>query len=622
MPPHLPLTRHASTPASAVVHQDDPFMNAVLAATDPSTGETLPWNYDPAVLASLIVFLVVAMALFAWNAYALHRTLAIRNRDKKAANRASRVHVPAVAQSGTPATATPAAAAPQGTIRRAAKSRAPGTPWWTKVRLAKLQLFAAAMHVANQANFLVQVLGRDMDCPWIGSTSGVLYALMILPSCSVLILRSTMLVQGPRRVAYRWLLFALVIIAMVLIAASNALRTWDSDLLAVGVCQANYDRKLNVAGKAALVLSYLIILLVFLRPMIKHIVSMRKMLTPGMQRDEQSRRLEAVVLMLLVKIVLAILLVAIGSILGLFHVFGRFFAVQFSLENLGTVYASTLALERIRATRTGSSGESMTASNTGGVGAVATNTSTVSWSNSVARRPGDGTPQLGPMTELFPLPSPRAGPAAMIAPRGSMSAAEAAATVAKLLGPAAASEDEKARSAASGQYLAPAALSEGTTRVPSAESSSPSSSLGVAAGTMVASAATFGGHQLDAEQFPQQAQQSLPPLRAFADEIDDDARMRRIASGVWIDDEDELDESESDDDDDDAPLHAHASDPEYFQTAYSTRPDVWSTAPEFAGIDAAAHARRPTVDDDDQEDEGEEDVTEARRVRRPLTRLR
>ncbi|KAJ3358172.1 hypothetical protein GGF32_000678 [Allomyces javanicus] len=615
MPPHLPSTRPASTPASAGVHQDDPFMNAVLAATDPSTGETLPWNYDPAVLGSLIVFLVIATALFAWNAYALHRTLAIRNRDKKAANRASRVHVPTVAQPGTPATTNPAAAAPpQNTIRRAAKSRAPGTPWWTKVRLAKLQLFAAAMHVANQANFLVQVLGRDMDCPWVGSTSGVLYALMILPSCSVLILRSTMLVQGPRRVAYRWLLFALVVIAMVLIAASNALRTWDPDLLAVGVCQANYDRTLNVAGKAVLVLSYLIILLVFLRPMIKHIVSMRKMRTPGMQRDEQSRRLEAVVLMLLVKIVLAILLVAIGSILGLFHVFGRFFAVQFSLENLGTVYASTLALERIRATRTGSSGESMTASNTGGVGAVPTNTSTVSWSNSVARRPGDGTPQLGPMTELFPLPSPHAGPAAMIAPRGSMSAAEAAATVAKLLGPAA-SEDEKARSAGTGQYLTPAALSEGTTRVPSAESS-PSSSLGVAAGMVVASAATFGGHQLDASQ-------SHQPPRAFADEVDDDARMRRIASGVWIDDEDEMDESESDDEDDDAPLHAHASDHEYFQTAYSTRPDVWSTAPEFAGIDAAAHVRRPTVDDeDDQDDDGEEDVTEARRVRRPLTRLR
>ncbi|KNE57512.1 hypothetical protein AMAG_03218 [Allomyces macrogynus ATCC 38327] len=619
MPPHPPpSTLHASTPASAVVHQDDPFMNAVLAATDPSTGETLPWNYDPAVLGSLIVFLVVATALFAWNAYALHRTLSIRNRDKKAANRASRVHVPAIAQPGAPGTTTtPAAVPPQGTIRRAPKSRAPGAPWWTKVRLAKLQLFAAAMHVANQANFLVQVLGRDMNCPWVGSTSGVLYALMILPSCSVLILRSTMLVQGPRRVAYRWLLFALVIIAMVLIAASNALRSWDPDLLAVGVCQANYDRTLNVAGKAVLVLSYLIILLVFLRPMIKHIVSMRKMRTPGMQRDEQSRRLEAVVLMLLVKIVLAILLVAIGSILGLFHVFGRFFAVQFSLENLGTVYASTLALERIRATRTGSSGESMTASNTGGVGAVPTNASTVSWSNSVARRPGDGTPQLGPMTELFPLPSPRAGPAAMIAPRGSMSAAEAAATVAKLLGPAA-SEDEKARSAAAGQYAAPpVALSEGTTRVPSAESS-PSSSLGVAAGGMVmGSAASFGEHQLDAEQL---AQQSHPPLRPFADDIDDDARMRRIASGVWIDEdeEDEMDDSD-DDDDDDAPLHAHASDREYFQTAYSTRPDVWSTAPEFAGIDAAAHVRRPTVDD---EDDGEEDVTEARRLRQPLARLR
>ncbi|KAJ3368876.1 hypothetical protein GGF31_006011 [Allomyces arbusculus] len=619
MPPHPPSTRHASTPASVVVHQDDPFMNAVLAATDPSTGETLPWNYDPAVLGSLIVFLVIATALFAWNAYALHRTLSIRNRDKKAANRASRVHVPVVAQPGTPgATTTPAAAPPvQGTIRRAPKSRAPGAPWWTKVRLAKLQLFAAVMHVANQVNFLVQVLGRDMDCPWVGSTSGVLYALMMLPSCSVLILRSTMLVQGPRRVAYRWLLFALVIIAMVLIAASNALRTWDSDLLAVGVCQASYDRTLNVAGKAMLVLSYLIILLVFLRPMIKHIVSMRKMRTPGMQRDEQSRRLESVVLMLLVKIALAILLVAIGSILGLFHVFGRFFAVQFSLENLGTVYASTLALERIRTSRTGSSGESMSASNTGGVGAVATNASTVSWSNSVARRPGDGTPQLGPMTELFPLPSPRAGPAAMIAPRGSMSAAEAAATVAKLLGPAA-SENEKARSAATGQYAAPpAALSGETTHVPSA-GSSPSSSLGVAAGMVMGSAASFGGHRLEAGQF-QPHPQVLGAGRD--DDDDDDARMRRIASGVWID-EDEMDESDSDDDDDDAPLHAHASDHEYFQTAYSTRPDVWATAPEFAGVDAATHVRRPMVDDEDQDDDGEEDVTEARRVRRPLTRLR
>ncbi|KAJ3368877.1 hypothetical protein GGF31_006012 [Allomyces arbusculus] len=618
----------------------DPYTQAALAATDPSLGQTLPWNYDPPVLCGLVIFLAVALCLFMWNAFALHRMRTIRVRDKLLA--ADPVVRPAAPiPPGSPATTAAGSStvvpARRPTIRRPAKSRAPGAPWWTKSRLAKLQLFAAAMHVANQINFLVQHLGRNMDCPSVGTVSGVLYALMIFPSSSVLILRSTMLVPAWRRTFKRTVLFALMAVAMGLIATSNALRTWDQDLLAVGVCQIKYERTLNTAGKAALVIMYCIILIVLVRPMVRHVLEMRKMRAPGMRRDDHSRRLESVVLMLLLKIVMAIFLVTLGSILGFFNVFGRFFALEFSLQNCGTVYASTLALDRLRTSRTGSSGESASRSTGGGAhgttSAPTTDLGTDSWSNSIVRRGAidPATPKLlGSAMELHPMvPSAANSPL-----RINLSATEAAAAVAKLMGPSGMSIPPPPRSDPPGEKAVPsrgllastgsvAPSSGSATRVPSAASSAASSRVGIAAPV------PFAGHQLVPNLH------RLRQVEAFrsstGEHEEDDSKMRRIASGVWIDeneedaepsarswrgardeygDEDGSDESEYDDD---LPLRA--------QTRYieeeAQHETGWATAPEFAG--AGAHVRRPTVDDEVDVYEDEEDA-EARRVRRPLTR--
>ncbi|KAJ3358173.1 hypothetical protein GGF32_000679 [Allomyces javanicus] len=638
--PHRP-TWEPKIPAGSTSTRD-PYTQAALAATDPSLGETLPWNYDPPVLCGLVIFLAVALTLFMWNAFALHRMRAIRVRDKLlAADPVTRPAAPI--PPGSPATTAASTVVPvtrRPTIRRAAKSRAPGAPWWTKSRLARLQLFAAAMHVANQINFLVQHLGRNMNCPWVGTVSAVLYALMIFPSSSVLILRSTMLVPAWRRTFKRTVLFALMAVAMGLIAASNALRTWDQDLLAVGVCQIKYERTLNTAGKAALVIMYFIILIVLVRPMVRHVLEMRKMRAPGMRRDEHSRRLESVVLMLLLKIVMAIFLVTLGSILGFFNVFGRFFALEFSLQNCGTVYASTLALDRLRTSRTGSSGESASRSTGGGAhgasGPTTDQLGTDSWSNSIARRVDPATPKLlGSSMELHPMvPSAANSPL-----RINLSAAETAAAVAKLMGPSlppppppppmSQPPGEKAgsrRVVASSVSVAPSSGS--ATRVPSSSSSSAASSrVGVAPPPQ----APFAGHQLIPNLH------RLRQVEAFrsstGSEVEDDGKMRRIASGVWIDEDEgedaeesvrswravreedeygEDDESDESEYEDDLPLRA--------QTRYVDGQAGWATAPDFAGAGGeGAHVRRPTVEDEVDVYEEDEDA-EARRVRRPLTR--
>ncbi|KNE66261.1 hypothetical protein AMAG_19370 [Allomyces macrogynus ATCC 38327] len=121
--------------------------------------------------------------------------------------------------------------------------------------------------------------------------------------------------------------------------------------------------------------------------------------------------------------------------------------------------------------------------------------------------------------------------------------------------------------------------------------------------------------------------------------MEDDGKMRRIASGVWIDEDDEIEsarswrvargEDEYDDDDgsdeseygDDLPLRAqtrYVEEDEQQRGGHAARADGWATATD-AGGGAGAHVRRPTVEDEVDVYEEDEDA-EARRVRRPLTR--
>ncbi|KNE55204.1 hypothetical protein AMAG_17754 [Allomyces macrogynus ATCC 38327] len=356
------------------------------------------------------------------------------------------------------------------------------------------------MHFANQVDFLAIHLGRGMNCTWLGIMSSVLYAFIILPSSTVLILQTTMLVPAWRRPFKRTLLFLLVAVAMGLVAESTVLLSWDHDLFAkTGVCVVQYDRTYNTSGKAALVCMYLIILLVLVRPMVRHVLEMRKLhgARPGMRRCEHSRRLESAVLTLLVKLVLVILLVTLASGLGIFNLFDRFVEVEFAIQNVGMVCASTLALEPLRPGRAVSSASADQSSPlTGDAG-------------------GD---MLGVTTDerhraTLPL-------------RIDLTASEAAAAVAKLMGsttpPRAKPESQRASSIL--QFAGPVPLSVvpllcGSSRMPSADFSSSSSA------TMVGSEVGSGRHQLSTED-----------LRDSIDGGAGGAQIRRVASGVWVND--------------------------------------------------------------------------------------
>ncbi|KAJ3365406.1 hypothetical protein GGF32_009264 [Allomyces javanicus] len=387
--------------------------SALLSTTSTDSGgdkDTLPWNYDPAVLSALVLFLLAALALLAWNADA--------------------------------------------------KSRAPGGSWWTKARLAKLQMVAATMHFANQVDFLAIHLGRGMNCAWLGIMSSVLYAFIILPSSTVLILQTTMLVPAWRRPFKRTLLFMLVAVAMSLVAASTVLLTWDHDLFAkTGVCVVQYDRKFNVFGKTALVCMYLVILLVL----------------------------------------------TLASGLGIFNLFDRFVEVEFAIQNVGMVCASTLALEPLRPGRAVSSASADPLSPLAG---------DVS---------GDGEPGFGGNSHGATT-NERQG--ATLPLRIDLTASEAAAAVAKLMGsttpPHAKPQPQRASSIL--QFAGPVPLSVvpllcGASRMPSTEFSSSSSA------TMVGSEVASGCPQFSTED-----------LRDSIDGGGGGAQIRRVASGVWVND--------------------------------------------------------------------------------------
>ncbi|KNE55207.1 hypothetical protein AMAG_01122 [Allomyces macrogynus ATCC 38327] len=534
----------------------DPFKEVVLAAANTSGKPTVPWDYDLPIFVGLVFFLLVAILLFGWNAYTLHRMLANHHHELSRA----------VGTPGAAATATTAA-----TRRAAMKNRAPGARhWWTKTRLAKLQLFSAIMHVANQIYFLVQHLGRHMDCAWIGAMSIVLYTLMIVPSSAVLILRSTMLVPAWRRMFKRSLLFVLVAVAMALISGSTALMSWDRALFStLGVCSIQYNRTLNVVGKAVFVCMYLIILLVLVRPMVRHVLEMRKLHTPGMQRSEHSRRLEAVVLSLLIKLVLVILIVTLGSILGILDATGRFTVLEFSLQNVATVYASTLALDRrLRSVPTGSTDDS--ASITGDDSEDATRATTtgdsgatwVPWSTSSAQQ------QSGDDTEIHPLsPARTTGPAAFTPGRISLPAPESAAAVAKLLSTSPA-PDEKARPAARAPLLITPL--HGIRRVPSG------TDMIVSSTSVTAAEVGLGVHALS-------------------------TRFQFAVSEI------------------DVTLRDHASHRDSFHDASSARRDGRATAPEFA-VETDTHLRRKTAHDEVDAFGEMEDGEESQRERQPLAR--
>ncbi|KAJ3365408.1 hypothetical protein GGF32_009266 [Allomyces javanicus] len=566
MPPlimTLPNTRTAPAVAADDVKQASlgyPHAEAVSAATDAtwSTHSTgLPWNYDLTVLGGLIFFLLVAIAQLAWNTYTLHRTLAVRSHDKQSA--ATRPAAPVQ----TPGTAT-----------TRLTSQIPSTP-------------------RDVIMFLVQHAGRHLDCVSVVVFSAILYTLLVVPASAVLILQSTMLVPAYRRMFKRTALFILVAVAMGLIMGSAGLLTWNfGQQAATGVCSMQYDRTLNVAGKSIFVTMYLIILFVLVRPMVRHVLAMRKMHTPGMERDEHSRRLETAVLMLLFKIVLVILFVTTASILGIFNVFGRFFALEFSLENCATIYASTLALERLRPTSAGSS-DDPSASATGN-GGERVGDSRWSWSStgSPARELEDDSPPvpLEPTEVVSPVP---------LHLRIDLTAAEAAAAVAKLMGTPADPRD-KARS--------PAPSSSSATHLPSGTKSA--SSLAVAA-----AATAPGGQGADDRQVSQQRVGAANGL----------ALGHWAASGTWgtglaipgLTDSRWASNS--------VPLQPRPSfHHEHAPTASVTLTDVWVTVPEFAA-DVAMHHRHPMAGADepsgfDDEMDDDEDLAEAQRVRRPLTR--
>ncbi|KAJ3372312.1 hypothetical protein GGF31_002175 [Allomyces arbusculus] len=564
--------------------------------TTSSTRTLAPWNYDLPVLYVLAFFLLTSIALFSWNVHMLRRVLAVRDHDKQEASlMLSRPAAPV--PPGTPATTTTSSTA-VSTSHSDTKVHATGAvPWWTKTRLAKLQLFAVVMYAVNQVNFVVHFFGRDMNCVWEGAVAGALYVLMVVPSSAVLILQSTMLEPAWGRPYKRVFLFLLVAVAMGLIATSTALLSWDPDVLAAtGVCSIVFKRMFNTAGKAVLVVMYLIILLVLVRPMVRHVLEMRKLPRPGMDRCERSRRLESAVLTLLVKLVSVILLVTLATIFGLLNYFGRHFTLEMSIQSVGTVVASTLALERLRAA--GSAADS--------------------WDESVHtanRKGGDiesrsKTPTISATIDMeFSLDSPvRAGERSL---RIELSPSEAAATVAKLVGSPPARDIVMAPITQWPRHLSsPTAVSTASTkRVPSAESTS--SLALVTTGTEIALGGRF---------FSTQSQYDDDD-----DDNDDNGAPRRVASGVWVENAHAVHPTGWIDTT--VPL-PYASTDHHGQSAppHSTLPVVWARMTSDVALDASVHRHLPAVVENrvqhDIECVDDQEAAEARGVRRPLTTWR
>ncbi|KAJ3365404.1 hypothetical protein GGF32_009262 [Allomyces javanicus] len=564
--------------------------SAVLAPTyDPpttsSTRTLAPWNYDLPVLSALVFFLLAAIALLAWNVHTLRRVLTVRDRDKHEAS----LMLPrpaAPVPPGTPATTTTSSSA-VSTAHSDTKEHALGAAtWWTKTRLAKLQLIAVIMQVTNQVNFVVHFFGRDMDCAWEGAVADALYVLMVVPSSTVLILQSTMLVPAWRRPYNRALLFLLVAVAMGLIATSTALLTWDPDVLAAtGVCSIVFNRIFSTAGKAVLVVMYLIILIVLVRPMVRHVLEMRKLARPGTDRCERSRRLESAVLTLLVKLVFVILLVTLTSIFGLLNYFGRHFTLEMSIQSVGTVVASTLALERLRPADLWD-GSAPTADRKGG-----------------DIEAGFKTPTMSPTIDLdFYLDSPaRAGERSL---RIDLSPSEAAATVAKLVGSPPPARDIVMAPITQwpGHLSSPTAASTtSTTRVPSAESTS--------SFALATTAVPLGGRYFCTQ--------------SRHDGDDDGETPRRVASGVWVEDAHAMHPTGWIDTT--VPtLYASVDHRGHLASPHSALSVVWARAPSDVAMDAGpVHRHLPAAVESrgrhDIERVDDQEAAEARGVRRPLT---
>ncbi|KAL7749411.1 hypothetical protein RI367_005282 [Sorochytrium milnesiophthora] len=279
----------------------------------------LPWNYDPLVLSALIVFQVLSLALVAVNV-------------------------------------------------AAARSQ--------RSSLNYVQVLASMANALNQVWFLLQHVGRNLPCPTIASIGGFIYLVFQAAALHVIIQRSTCLLRKRKRKLVRCAMYFLLVAASVTIAVSNALRTWDNDLLAEGVCLSQLDRTWNNIGKACLVLVYLWILVVFLVPLFRHMRQMNSLQAPlpaqtqggGKQgrrrRTAPQQRLERVVYTLFIKIALAIVTLLTTAILGSLGLFGTYGYIEFSLQNTAVVYASTLALESFANASASSHGSEVTRSGT------------------------------------------------------------------------------------------------------------------------------------------------------------------------------------------------------------------------------------------------------------------
>ncbi|KNE60763.1 hypothetical protein AMAG_06119 [Allomyces macrogynus ATCC 38327] len=313
-----------------------PFDAAQVTSGTPGV-PTLPWTANPGIFALLIAFQLVSFWLLYVNVTSLWRAhSALAQMRRSGARRAP-------TSSGLPAT-------PRGLEQR--------------IFLGRLQVTAALFHTVNQALFLVEHVGRDMDCAALTTIGGVVYVLLVLPATTVLIHRATTLVRrGTHRMLVRCALHGLVVAALTSIVVSIAKRSWDVEMLAQGVCSVEYLRPANVAGKLLLVAMYLGVAAVFVRPLVKHVRSMRGM-NAAAAVDEQAMRLQRVVEVWQVKITLAVLLISLGAILQIFEVLGPYWVGEFSLENVATVYASTLAMDRIRAS--GASTDDAPPSSSGG----------------------------------------------------------------------------------------------------------------------------------------------------------------------------------------------------------------------------------------------------------------
>ncbi|KAL7752066.1 hypothetical protein RI367_002595 [Sorochytrium milnesiophthora] len=274
----------------------------------------LPWNYNPPVLATLIVAQVVAVLLFVIN------------------------------------------------VRTARRQRR---------TLNYIQVCATLCHTLNQAWFLLQHLGRDLPCWAVAIVGGVLYQAFEIPALHVIIYRSTCLLGDRRRRLVRGGMYGLLAGASTSIALSNVFRMWDQRMLNQGVCSSTVSVGWNVSGKCYLVVVYLWILVIFLMPLLRHLRKMQRMQAPpappttgGSQagslpnvhppsrrwapataKEESQRQLRAVVHALFRKIIAVIATLVLTCILSAAGVFGNYSYIAFSLQNTAMVYASTLSLE-------------------------------------------------------------------------------------------------------------------------------------------------------------------------------------------------------------------------------------------------------------------------------------